>query len=125
MASYQRGNNQGGYRAGAGRREKVKKHTIVLVQFTADRKTRSYSDFESVGSAMEGILKLYEHKLKTMNPTASRITYDIKDLYDYIDSLADMSCLVYNPELQAYGPFNKDWIKQRLLTQLKKMAQRS
>ena len=28
----------------------------------------------------------------------------------------------YNPELQAYNPFNKDWIKQRLLVQLKKMA---
>ncbi len=42
-----------------------------------------------------GILKLYEQKLKTMNPTAARITYDIKDLYDYIDSLVDMSCLVY------------------------------
>jgi hypothetical protein len=95
-----------------------------------------------------------------MNPTAARITYDIKDLYDYIDSLVDMSCMVYvntnlllscsalllllvvvmvvaashcagvahvaryryNPELQAYNPFNKDWIKQRLLVQLKKMA---
>jgi hypothetical protein len=100
----------------------VQKHTIVLVQFTADRKTRTYSDFESVGAAMEGlcpspyyaphptpslevltarsqsaagILKLYEQKLKTMNPSAARITYDIKDLYDYIDSLVDMSCMVY------------------------------
>lgn len=100
----------------------MQKHTIVLVQFTADRKTRTYSDFESVGAAMEGILKLYEQKLKTMNPSAARITYDIKDLYDYIDSLVDMSCMVYNPELQAYNPFNKDWIKQRLLVQLKKMA---
>jgi len=30
-----------------------------------------------------------------MNPTASRITYDIKDLYDYIDSVTDMGCMVY------------------------------
>lgn len=112
---------QAGHRSGP-RKEKVQKHTIVLVQFTADRKTRTYSDFESVGAAMEGILKLYEQKLKTMNPSAARITYDIKDLYDYIDSLVDMSCMVYNPELQAYNPFNKDWIKQRLLVQLKKMA---
>ncbi|ELR12868.1 enhancer of rudimentary family protein [Acanthamoeba castellanii str. Neff] len=118
-SSYQ--TQQAGHRSGP-RKEKVQKHTIVLVQFTADRKTRTYSDFESVGAAMEGILKLYEQKLKTMNPSAARITYDIKDLYDYIDSLVDMSCMVYNPELQAYNPFNKDWIKQRLLVQLKKMA---
>jgi len=71
---------------------------------------------------MEGILKLYEQKLKAMNPTASRITYDIKDLYDYIDSVTDMGCMVFNPQVQAYSPFNKDWIKKRLLVQIKKMA---
>jgi len=28
------------------------------------------------------------------------ITYDITDLYAFIDNLGDLSCLVFNPQLQ-------------------------
>jgi hypothetical protein len=29
----------------------------------------------------------------------------------------------WNPQVSAYVPYNKEWIKNRLLIQLKKMAQ--
>nr|CAN79214.1 hypothetical protein VITISV_025940 [Vitis vinifera] len=45
----------------------------------------------------KGICGLYERKLKDLNPANQNITYDIADLYNFIDGLADMSALVYVP----------------------------
>ena len=50
--------------AGAG----APKHTIVLLQETASKSTRTFSDFESVADAMNGICQLYEQRLKQMTP---------------------------------------------------------
>ena len=41
-----------------------------------------------------GVCKIYEEYLKRMNPQAPSITYDISQLFDFIDQLADLSCLV-------------------------------
>jgi hypothetical protein len=91
------------------------KHTIILVQYTnayqvannvlsaADStlilnlcylQTRSYMDFPGVNAAMDALVKMYEHKLKELNPTVQHITYDISDLYNYLDSLHDVCGLV-------------------------------
>ena len=40
------------------------------------------------------IIKSYEAKLKEMNPTVRDITYDIKDLYNFVDHFADIGVLV-------------------------------
>lgn len=42
-----------------------------------------------------GVCKMYEEHLKRMNPNSPSITYDISQLFDFIDDLADLSCLVY------------------------------
>jgi hypothetical protein len=42
------------------------------------------------------IVKLYEHKLKELNPEIEHIQYDINDLYNYIDSLHDICGLMYD-----------------------------
>ena len=41
-----------------------------------------------------GTCKIYEEYLKKMNPNSPSITYDISQLFDFIDQLADLSCLV-------------------------------
>ncbi|TYZ69384.1 hypothetical protein PybrP1_004733 [[Pythium] brassicae (nom. inval.)] len=69
------------------------KHTIILVQYTRDPNSRTYLDFESVNGGMDGVVKMYEAKLKQLNPNMKNITYDIQDLYNYIDSLVDLSAL--------------------------------
>jgi hypothetical protein len=40
------------------------------------------------------VVKLYEHKLKELNPTVKQITYDVADLNNYLDSLQDICALV-------------------------------
>ena len=41
-----------------------------------------------------GVCKIYEEYLKRMNPNSPSITYDISQLFDFIDQLADLTCLV-------------------------------
>lgn len=40
-------------------------------------------------------MKMYELRLRELNPTLTDITYDVSNLFAYIDSLADLSALVY------------------------------
>ncbi|KAK3006112.1 hypothetical protein RJ639_015676 [Escallonia herrerae] len=86
-----------------------------------------------------GICGLYERKLKDLNPATRNITYDIADLYNFIDGLADLSALVYfhlpcsdlhgematgyDHSLQAFLPYDRQWIKERTFQHLKKLAQ--
>jgi hypothetical protein len=44
-----------------------------------------------------GVCKIYEEHLKRQNPNTPSITYDISQLFDFVDQLADLSCLVYVP----------------------------
>ncbi|XVF35692.1 hypothetical protein REPUB_Repub18cG0167900 [Reevesia pubescens] len=98
------------------------KHTIVLIQTSQNRATRTFMDFDSVTQAMDGICGLYERKLKELNPATRNITYDIADLYNFIDGLADMSALVYEHTIQAFLPYDRQWIKQKVFQHLKKLA---
>lgn len=43
---------------------------------------------------MTGICGLYERKIRDINPMARDLTYDINDLYNFIDGLTDISALV-------------------------------
>ena len=71
-----------------------------------------------------GLCKDFEKKLRGLNPTMATITYDIKDLYAYVDQMTDMSALVYAPEPNAYIPCNKEWIKQKAYDHLRNQGKR-
>ncbi|XP_051137489.1 enhancer of rudimentary homolog isoform X2 [Andrographis paniculata] len=99
------------------------RHTIILMQTSPHRATRTFMDYDSISQAMDGICGLYERKLRDINPTIRNITYDISDLYNFIDGLADLSALVYDHSIQAYLPYDRQWIKQKTLQHLKRLAQ--
>jgi len=69
-------------------------HTIILVQYSKDLGSRTYLTFPQEIKAMDALVKMYEHKLKELNPQVQHITYDISDLYNYLDSLTDLVALV-------------------------------
>ncbi|XP_043703565.1 enhancer of rudimentary homolog isoform X1 [Telopea speciosissima] len=102
--------------------KRANRHTIILMQTSPNRATRTFMDYESISQAMDGICALYERKLKELNPAIRNITYDIADLYNFIDGLADLSALVYDHSIQAYLPYDRQWIKQRTFHHLKKLA---
>lgn len=48
-------------------------------------------------TARAGVCAIYEKELKSLNPQVRNITYDVSDLYTYLEQLADISCLVCVP----------------------------
>lgn len=68
------------------------------------------------------VCKIYEGHLKKVNPDSTSITYDIQNLFDFIDRLTDLSCLVWEESLKAYAPHSKDWIKQQIYLLLREIA---
>lgn len=69
-------------------------HTILLVQPNPMPQTRTYSDYESVNECMEGVCKIYEEHLKRLHPNTPTITYDISQLFDFVDQVpSSESCL--------------------------------
>lgn len=65
---------------------------------------------------------MYEEHLKRLNPNLPSITYDISHLFDFIDQLTDLSCLVLDKTSLTYAPHNKDWIKEKIYVLLRKQA---
>jgi len=98
-------------------------HTILLLQ-PGKAETRTYSDYESVNEAMEGVCHIYEEHLKKQNPNTASITYDISQLFDFVDQLTDLSCLVYQRNTNTYAPYAKDWIKEKIYVLLRRQASR-
>ena len=68
-------------------------HTILLIQSNAKPESRTYTDYDSVNECMEGVCKIYEEHLKTTNPNLPSITYDISQLFEFIDQVMYWSCI--------------------------------
>ena len=68
------------------------------------------------------IVKMYEHKLKELNPSVQNITYDISDLYTYIDNIHDICGLVLDRASNKYDPKDRSWIKNSVFQHLRSQA---
>nr|XP_034357411.1 enhancer of rudimentary homolog [Arvicanthis niloticus] len=95
----------------------------LLLQPTQRPEGRTYAEFESVNECMEGICKMYEEQLKRLNPFSRYITYGISQLFEFIDCLVDLSCLVFSEDTQTYKPHGREWIKEKIYMLLSQQAQ--
>lgn len=57
-----------------------------------------------------------------MTPDAPKITYDVQDLFRYIDNLHDVSALVLDSKTRQYAPVDKDGLKAAIYEHLKNGA---
>lgn len=71
-----------------------KLHTIILIQYNESILSRTYMEFDSIHDGMEGIVKLYEHRLKEDNRRTQSISYSTLELNLFIDSLFDIVALM-------------------------------
>ncbi|KAJ3219264.1 hypothetical protein HDU67_001883 [Dinochytrium kinnereticum] len=69
-------------------------HTILFIQKTPSKHTRTWSDFETAEQALNAIISIFEERLKELNPQQKQINYDISELNKYIDELGDLGVLV-------------------------------
>jgi len=98
------------------------KHTILLVQSTKSGSSRTYYDYETVKLMLDGVCKLFEERLKQQFANQHNITYDVSDLFKFIDELGDLAALVFDPNSLQYQPRNKEWIKDRVLRHLQQLS---
>ncbi|XP_064403440.1 enhancer of rudimentary homolog [Halichondria panicea] len=97
-------------------------HTILLLQPTSGHESRTFTDYETVQECLEGICKIYEEHLRQVHPHSPSITYDISELFKFVDNLFDLSCLVHQSSTNTYAPHNKEWLKEKIYGMLKKQA---
>ena len=71
---------------------------------------------------MDGVCQLYEQRLRLQNSDKQEVTYDVHQLFGYLDTLKDLGALVYNVNIKAYEPKSRDWIKQQVYCGLKGQA---
>mmetsp|Transcript_21703 Transcript_21703/g.32314 ORF Transcript_21703/g.32314 Transcript_21703/m.32314 type:complete len:100 (+) Transcript_21703:38-337(+) len=65
-------------------------HTIVLMRLK-DEKQNTWSQYTSESDAFDGVCRIFEARLKKENPGTRKITYDIKDLFSFIEEAPDMA----------------------------------
>lgn len=99
------------------------RHTILLIQPTADGHSRTYTDHESVNHALQSIVETYENGLRKGQPTGP-LTYSSTQLLAFIDGLRDVSALVFQPSVNAYVPYDRNWVKTRVYGLLQQQQQR-
>ena len=97
-------------------------HTILLIQITQAKDTRTFHDYDSPEKAVVGAITLYEDRLRQFNPLQPKIKYTVEDLFEFFDDLGELACLVFDPSLQAYQPKPPEWIKQRALVYLQQKS---
>ncbi|XP_063902030.1 enhancer of rudimentary homolog [Zophobas morio] len=62
---------------------------------------------------MAALFKFYEEHLKRLGPSED-LVYGLEEILNYIDSLHDCCCLVFNDLLLTYEPKDKIWIKNTI-----------
>eukprot|EP00929_Paragymnodinium_shiwhaense_P084590 TRINITY_DN45246_c0_g1_i1.p1 TRINITY_DN45246_c0_g1~~TRINITY_DN45246_c0_g1_i1.p1 ORF type:complete len:166 (+),score=33.14 TRINITY_DN45246_c0_g1_i1:102-599(+) len=92
-------------------------HTILLVQFHAEVSSRTWTEHEDVGAAMDALCQYYEQALK-MELQADTAKYRMDELWEFVDNLEDIVCLVCSSRTGDYGPRDREWIKARVLKHL-------
>ncbi len=58
-------------------------HTIMLIQFSSNEETRTYTDCRTPADAMETLVRIFENFL--YNKDASNLEYTLEDLLKFVD----------------------------------------
>ena len=90
-----------------------------MMQFNNDENTRTFLDYDDIAKCVDGVCQLYEQKLKVANPGKSEVTYDVSELFAYLDELKDLGALIYNVNIKAYEPKGREWVKLQVYAGLK------
>merc|ERR1711974_52814 len=103
-------------------RHHIAMHALLLVQLTRSPTSRTYYSYTSINDLAQGVIDLFETHLKQKNKNVENISYNLKQLYKYIDGLGDIAALVLNEQTLQYMPKDKEWVKEKILNHLKRIA---
>ncbi|KAK8825773.1 hypothetical protein AV274_2506 [Blastocystis sp. ATCC 50177/Nand II] len=93
------------------------KYTVLFYQIRGIN-TRTYQDFATVTQCMKYLLDFYLDELQRANPTIRQISYNIDDVLNFIDSLAQCNIIVFDPQTNLGTPFGKNGVKTKMVQYL-------
>lgn len=91
---------------------------LLLMQPKGDMESRTYQEFNSLDKCLDYVLKIFEDTLRSRYESGDNFTYDLSDLYEYIDELSQILCLIYSDDARNYTPHDKNWVKSKLYSHL-------
>ncbi|CAK0810172.1 unnamed protein product [Prorocentrum cordatum] len=94
-------------------------HTILLVQFRKVASSRTYLEYDSLSEGMDGLCQLYEQALKMQHADKATAKYSLEELWQFVDDLQDIVCLIHDARGGDYLPHGRAWIKKQVLNHLK------
>ncbi|KHN80085.1 Enhancer of rudimentary -like protein [Toxocara canis] len=89
-------------------------HTVLLIQPSPMPQSRTWLDYETLNACLRDVCKMFEVHLKNQNARSTPLTYDVHQLFNFIDRLGDLSCFVWDADMAMYAPHNKQWIKEQI-----------
>ena len=81
---------------------------LLLIQTKTDVESRRYQEFLSLDKCLDHLLRLFEDTLRNQMQVKDNITYDLSDLYEYLDELPHIVCLIFSEECRNYTPHDKN-----------------
>ncbi|KAA6325816.1 MAG: hypothetical protein EZS28_030787 [Streblomastix strix] len=42
------------------------------------------------------------------------------EIFEFFDSFIDLGCLIFTPAINAYRPYNREWLKEKLFEHLRR-----
>lgn len=88
---------------------------MLLVQFSAKLESRTFVEYNSLRAALNGICQLYEQALKESEPGVRKISYNMNDLFMYLDKMHKIILFLYHPPTRTYKVHDKIWLKDKLV----------
>lgn len=85
---------------------------LVLLQPTGE-KSRTYSDYESLVAAVEGLCSIFEETYKKENKVES-VEYEIDDVIGFFENFDEVLFFTFHEGLRHYLPRDFEWIRGRL-----------
>lgn len=84
---------------------------MLLLQMDSRGSTRLWAEFPTLQHSIDEIIRLYETNAKETT-TLTKITYQIEDLYRFVDGLHEVCVLEYSETVNAYVPHGRDWVRE-------------
>ncbi|EDW31113.1 GL20777 [Drosophila persimilis] len=91
---------------------------LLLIQPDERLEKRTYARFQSIDDCVNRVFAIYESLLERKYPEMPVIHYDIAELFDFMDELKDIVCLVQQEGASEYVPRNKQWIKEQIFANM-------
>ncbi|EDW13130.1 protein enhancer of rudimentary [Drosophila mojavensis] len=95
-------------------------HIIVLLQSTHHWASRTYLEYESIDDCMDALCRIFEGFMRLKNLYVDNKNY-LLELFNFLDTLEDISCVVMQGDSNMYTPHNKLWIKEQLFLRLDRL----